>query len=203
VWKFSTTLAGPVLLLPTDAAINISTTPVFIWKATDGATRYTLQVSARSDMCTPLFDQSDIPDTLYNASGLAINTKYYWRVAGINGDGQGSYSSIRSFTTTQNTDVDPSASIAHFRLEQNYPNPFSETTSVQYTLAVPSEVEVSVYSLTGSFLKSLAKGYEQAGKHFVEWNGEDDFASRMPGGIYFIRFFVDGYMVIRPVLYIR
>jgi hypothetical protein len=72
-------------------------------------------------------------------------------------------------------------------LQQNFPNPFNPSTSIQYALSEPSRVEFKVFSLLGQEVAVLEIGAKSAGVHSVTWNGKDPSGNRMPSGIYFYR----------------
>lgn len=60
-----------------------------------------------------------------------------------------------------------------FSLEQNYPNPFNPVTVIQFQLADQSNVELSVYDLTGRQVATLVNKPMQAGNHQVSFNAQD------------------------------
>ena len=45
----------------------------------------------------------------------------------------------------------------------NYPNPFNPETWIPYQLSEPAEVTVSIYSVNGSLIRTLALGHQSAG----------------------------------------
>lgn len=64
---------------------------------------------------------------------------------------------------------------------QAYPNPFSQSTTIEYTLSEASEVLLSVHDMTGKEIKRLVNGVSQdVGMHQVVFDAED-----IPNGIYF------------------
>jgi len=67
-------------------------------------------------------------------------------------------------------------------LQPAYPNPFNATTSISFELAVPGEIQLSVYDLRGSKVTELMDGPCTAGTHRVNFRA-DDLAS----GLYFVR----------------
>jgi beta-glucanase (GH16 family) len=68
----------------------------------------------------------------------------------------------------------------HFGLEQNYPNPFIQTTTFTYNLPSTSFVSLKVLDFTGKEVKSIVSEEMPAGNYSHEWN-----ALGLPGGIYF------------------
>jgi peptidoglycan/xylan/chitin deacetylase (PgdA/CDA1 family) len=66
-----------------------------------------------------------------------------------------------------------------FALYQNYPNPFNPTTNITYQIPKPGNVELKVYDILGREVITLGKGYRNAGKYTVYFNG-----SKLASGIY-------------------
>ena len=66
-----------------------------------------------------------------------------------------------------------------FRLAQNYPNPFTSQTTIEYYLPEVSKVRVRIYDMTGKEVTLLRNRIEAPGTHRLEWDG-----SRLPSGVY-------------------
>jgi flagellar hook assembly protein FlgD len=66
------------------------------------------------------------------------------------------------------------------RLDQNYPNPFASSTTIQFNLAEPGAVRLEIYDVIGRKVATLVDGSLSAGTHAVSWDG-----SSVPNGIYF------------------
>ena len=64
----------------------------------------------------------------------------------------------------------------------NYPNPFNPVTTIPFTLTAPEHVVLTIYTVTGKKLATLADGVFTAGTHGLSWN-----ASGMASGIYMYR----------------
>ena len=60
-----------------------------------------------------------------------------------------------------------------FELNQNSPNPFNPSTTINYQLSDNSKVELTVYDTLGCKIKTLVSGYQPAGVHSVEWKAEN------------------------------
>ena len=69
-----------------------------------------------------------------------------------------------------------------FTLQQNYPNPFNPLTTITYTLTQTTEVELSLYNLSGQLVTTLVNDTQNPGEYAVSWN-----AAGHPSGIYFYR----------------
>lgn len=69
-----------------------------------------------------------------------------------------------------------------FSLSQNYPNPFNPATTIQFGLPEKSQVQLTVYNITGELVTTLANGEYPAGSHRVVFD-----ASQLASGIYLYR----------------
>jgi hypothetical protein len=56
-----------------------------------------------------------------------------------------------------------------FALSPNTPNPFSRSTTVQFSLPEPSRVRISVYNVAGQVVSVLADGSFPAGSQTAKW----------------------------------
>lgn len=74
-----------------------------------------------------------------------------------------------------------------FILNQNYPNPFSPSTTIEYHLSRPGNVELSVYDMQGRLVRTLVDEPMQTGTHPVRWE-----ADGLASGTYLFRLVVDG-----------
>ena len=72
--------------------------------------------------------------------------------------------------------------IGVFTLEQNYPNPFSESTHISFTIDQTSKVRLQVFDITGREVQMLMNRTLAPGKHAIEFHGGD-----LPSGIYIVR----------------
>jgi hypothetical protein len=68
-----------------------------------------------------------------------------------------------------------------FTLGQNYPNPFSTSTTIPLTLDAPGDVEMTVYDVLGRKVATLMEGPTPAGAGSVLWSSAD-----LPAGVYFV-----------------
>jgi hypothetical protein len=66
-----------------------------------------------------------------------------------------------------------------------FPNPFREFTTISYALPRESQVDLRVYDVAGRVVNTLANGSKPAGRHTLEWHGEDRDGEKVAAGIYF------------------
>ena len=72
-----------------------------------------------------------------------------------------------------------------FRLEQNYPNPFSSSTVVSYELKTQSDIQITIYDILGRVVRRITAGAQSVGSHSVLWDGTNNVGQRVANGIYF------------------
>lgn len=80
-------------------------------------------------------------------------------------------------TTTQYDDA----------LRGNSPNPFTEKTTLTYTLSQAQPVTIAVYNLLGRRVRTLVDERKDAGRHQVRWDGTNQYDTRVGSGVYFVR----------------
>lgn len=102
-WSFDTVLEAPdqvVLSAPTDGEIDLMPGSFSIsWQAAERANTYELQVSADAAFSDLVIDVSTSNRSILQTAGLEFLTEYHWRVRGVNAQGPGEWSEIRTFTT--------------------------------------------------------------------------------------------------------
>lgn len=74
-----------------------------------------------------------------------------------------------------------------FYLSQNYPNPFNPSTTIRYSVSEASNIQVKVFDVLGSEIKTLVNRYLVPGSYNVNFD-----ASNLPSGIYFYALLSDG-----------
>ncbi|GEM_PF-4513178 len=86
---------------------------------------------------------------------------------------------------------------------QNFPNPFSPETVIEYELSQPGPVTVRVFNVEGELVRSLVGGMEQAGRHRVAWDGRNDAGEGMAPGIYFYRVETEQLQTMKKMVLMR
>ena len=70
--------------------------------------------------------------------------------------------------------------------DQNFPNPFSTTTTIRYSLPQTMQVRLTVYDILGREVGVLVDAYQEAGIYTAEFN-----AGALPPGVYLARLEAD------------
>ncbi len=91
-----------------------------------------------------------------------------------------------------------SSAIRSFRLEQNYPNPFNPSTTISFEIPSAGNVKLSVYNLLGQEVKSLLNNNLTEGIHSVAFD-----AKGLNSGVYLYKLELDGYTLIRKMVYLK
>ena len=84
------------------------------------------------------------------------------------------------------------------KLYQNYPNPFNPSTIVRFDLPVTSEVNLTVYDITGREIAVLVSEVKSAGSHQVAFN-----AARLNSGLYFYQLKTKEFTAIQKMMLVK
>jgi len=134
------------------------------------------------------------PDIRSYVDDRAIPGKRYtYALAALAADGR----EVRSIT------VEAECPLVVAQLFQNVPNPFNPSTSIRFTIARASHVELRVYAASGALVRTLVEGGMPGGTSVVTWDGTNDAGSSAASGVYFYRLRVDKATLSRKMLLLR
>ena len=85
-----------------------------------------------------------------------------------------------------------------FKLEQNFPNPFNPTTTIQYQLPAEARVTLKVYDILGSEVATLVNEVQEAGYKEVQFNG-----SNYASGMYIYRLTSGNFSSIKKMMLVK
>ncbi|NKB70388.1 MAG: T9SS type A sorting domain-containing protein [Candidatus Latescibacteria bacterium] len=88
-------------------------------------------------------------------------------------------------------------------LQQNFPNPFNQETTIGFALTQASPVDLAVFNLAGQRLATLARGYYQAGTHMIRWRGGDEAGRALATGLFLYRLEAGARTETRKLLLLR
>lgn len=92
----------------------------------------------------------------------------------------------------------PSVAINQFSLGQNYPNPFSIETTIDWQSEIAGQTKIEVYNITGRIIKTLVDSHRQAGKHKVVFN-----SAYLPSGIYYYQLTIGDYKISKKMVLLK
>jgi len=98
-----------------------------------------------------------------------------------------------NLNTMSINEVDENASIS-----QNFPNPFSGETSIEFILETPDRVTIEIFNVSGARVSTLVNDNFTQGSHTVKWD-----ASAMPAGFYFYTLQTSQTMITKKALIVR
>ena len=97
--------------------------------------------------------------------------------------------------TSSDTDGVPAVD---FEIGANYPNPFSDATTVPFVLSEASNIRVTVFDQTGKTVAVLADGYHAAGRHEVDFD-----PTLLASGVYMVSIEAGGRSTARRMVLSR
>lgn len=80
-----------------------------------------------------------------------------------------------------------SAVPVEFNLSSNYPNPFNQSTSIDFVIPAAGRVTVWIQGVTGRRVRTLMLGQRPAGSCRIIWDGRDESGIDAPTGVYYCR----------------
>ncbi|NBB85160.1 MAG: T9SS type A sorting domain-containing protein [Bacteroidetes bacterium] len=173
---------------PADAATVYGQQIPFTWTAAQGdaPVRYALHV-LRDD--GEQLQRSGLQDTTHTLpldhDFFATRTSYTWWVEAYASGPEALEPTVsrQTFAFAIDTEAPPG-----FALEQNFPNPFAEATTIRYHVPVPARVTLRVYDLQGRLVHELAdRGGVAPGSYTLDLP-----ADTLPSGAYIYRLSAEG-----------
>lgn len=146
------------------------TAAAFVWADPAGAP------PAALSPLDPTLDQ-DLPVLAGLVAAVrTVRSAYDERLAGL--------PSLLSFPGTP---PPPPAGGGSGALEQNFPNPFRDRTTIRYEVTEAGPVEIVIYDLQGREVERLVEGNREPGDFVVEWDGLSSSDGEVPAGVYVVR----------------
>jgi hypothetical protein len=129
-------------------------------------------------------DQSNldlITYTIETSIQLDFNTSWIYGIMAT--DHHGNESEMGIFSETVNVD-DLAMFPVEYKLFQNYPNPFNPTTTIRYDLQDNGLVNIAIFDMKGSAVKTLINDQQTAGYKSIQWNATDNLGQPVSAGLY-------------------
>jgi len=100
--------------------------------------------------------------------------------------------------------VDDDVNIArHFKLHDNYPNPFNPTTTIKFDIPARAKVQLMVYDMLGNKIKTIVNEKRSAGTYDVQWDGTNEMGVAVSSGVYFYKLSTDNHVATKKMMFIK
>jgi hypothetical protein len=137
---------------------------------------------------------TDLPHHTVNVLNLSKDGSVLY--AGIWGDGV--YRLGTPVIEPTPIEVKNSMVLRQYHLEQNYSNPFNNSTTISFTVPYKQHVTLKVYNSLGQVVMIPANQDYSPGNHQVRLD-----ASELPSGLYFYRIQMGNYSSVKKMLVLR
>ncbi|MFA5010439.1 MAG: T9SS type A sorting domain-containing protein [Ignavibacteria bacterium] len=97
--------------------------------------------------------------------------------------------------------IDPNVNLQtpkEYKLEQNFPNPFNPTTSINYSIPKSGLVTLKIYNIFGKEISTLVNEVKNSGNYSVDFN-----ASNISSGLYFYELTSGSFVQTRKMMLIK
>ena len=88
-----------------------------------------------------------------------------------------------------------------YKLYQNFPNPFSDWTSIKFDVIKAGRVDLTIFNIRGQKVKTLVQDYQVPGRHVRYWNGTDESGKKIAAGIYFCRLIAGNDFIVKRMVF--
>jgi alpha-L-fucosidase len=85
---------------------------------------------------------------------------------------------------------------------QTYPNPFRESTAIQFRLNGTEKVSIRVYNVYGQLVNTLMDTKLDAGEHAFHWAGNDSKGLPVAGGMYYYSVNTSSQQITKPMIFL-
>ncbi len=127
----------------------------------------------------------------YSFTDNNLNTgSYNYRIKQIDHNGTYAYYSLSETIEIGAPDV--------FELAQNYPNPFNPVTSIKYSVAKESNVNLTIFNSIGQEVALLVNETQQPGKYTINFD-----ASSLSSGVYYYKIIAGDFISIKKMMLIK
>ena len=198
----------PFLISPPNGSTGLAPSGIrFVWSRVPGALLYHVQVANDSLFDLVYLSNDALTDTTWLVTDFGVERQYFWRVRARFGLNFGGWSEVWTFRTgrarqpgfaalsgqsspsAESSAVNPFANpfaLAESaapriisRLRAGAPNPFSETTTIEYELDEQTPVRLEITDALGAKVAELVNATQASGTYRLEFH-----ARNLPAGVY-------------------
>jgi len=90
-----------------------------------------------------------------------------------------------------------------YSLNQNFPNPFNPTTTIEYSIPESGNVDLVIYNMAGQKVRTLINNTQNAAFYKVVWDGRNDSGEAVASGLYFYKLVSGNFSKIEKMTLIK
>ena len=148
--------------------------------------------------CYFLIDPDVDESWLENHSGLAIHLE-----EGAGGL-YGKFDIVMDEDATQvEVDVHQSLVPQESYVNNNFPNPFNNSTEIEFGIAKLEHVSISIYDVSGKWIINIVDKKMLPGTHKLMWNGKNSLGNQVPSGNYLLVMRSGSLTSSRKIMYLK
>ena len=99
---------------------------------------------------------------------------------------------------------DPDPQFVTAKLQQNFPNPVLNTTTISFMLPVnAAKAELKIFNIKGQLVHSFIPDVTTGPLHEIQWDGKDMTEKPVANGIYFYRLTTDNKEITKKMILLR
>ncbi len=195
VWSFTTAIAPPNLIYPSNGLNNVSINAELIWDAVEKAEKYRLQVSSGVGYNVIILD-TIIQDTSFKLLNLQANRRHNFRVTSYFDNVESVYSLSNYFITENPGSIEKGKPNNLFM--NCYPNPIKSNANINFNINSGNVMIELIDASSGRIVSRLLNEYRQDGFYILELNAE-----KYATGAYLLRIINNGNTLIKSVSIVK
>ncbi|MFZ1519920.1 MAG: hypothetical protein WAU11_14150 [Ignavibacteriaceae bacterium] len=151
-----------------------------------GLVKLTWNKNTEADFSVYRVYRDTVPDFMYDTTKIVavlsdtvyyddppqkfISGNYYYKITALDNTLHQSAPSEEAHINITGIPEAPPIVVEHYRLLNNYPNPFNSSTIIPYRLKEGGYVKLYIYDMKGELVRVLVNGYQSAGYYEVRFN---------------------------------
>jgi len=162
---------------------NNSTALHFDWEPSfdpnGDSIEYILKISnskAFPDSSTLVY--SGISETEFTMDNITSSEDYFWQVLATDGN-----NTITGFNKINKMIASSETPVTKLKIS-NYPNPFIQSTTINYELPKSGKVKIDIYNVVGQKVRTLVDEYQISGSYECYWDGKQKNGKKVASGVY-------------------
>ena len=90
-----------------------------------------------------------------------------------------------------------------YRLAQSYPNPFSNSTTIEFDMPATEKINMVILDIRGRVVRKLINNEERFGFQSIEWDGKNDDGDDSSSGVYFYQIRSNNFNAVGKLVYLK